>query len=205
MPCYHWSSRDIARGVWGGRVDETELERFEGYKESFRYASDAEGAMEDEDIMMSVDTEDDSTWTPEHPLSKLHEQIIDHFALLLPQIVGRVGGPEVRQRTTAEEAANQSRHAPRRRHYTEWSIADCLDYLNERKGIRPREPAAQKFLLKLDPKVATPYARRGWDWSRRQWEIAMENLVETGTAWGDVSISESVYHLQPHITAAFSL
>jgi len=203
IPCNRWSSRDVAKSIYGNIVD---VDKFESFKESYRYPeNDSATALEDDDIMMNVDEDEESNWTPQHPLNLLHEAVIDHFTLLLIELVGRVGGPEVRQKTTAEESANMSRHAPRRRHYSEWSAGDCLDYLNERKGIRPREPTAQKFLLKVKHQVVIPYARRGWEWSRYQWDIALGNLKETGDAWGDISISETLAHLQPLVDAAFAL
>jgi hypothetical protein len=163
-------------------------------------------AMEDGDFDMMVldDDQDDSTWTSQHPLNLLHEAVIDHFSRLLIELVGRVGGQEVRQETSAEEAVHLSQHAPRRRHYSQWSVAECIEYLNHGKSINPRNPRAERFLVKVNTKKSVAYARRGWEWSRRDWEIALGNLRETAVAWGDVSIPESLYHLQPHIDAAYA-
>lgn len=159
--------------------------------------------MDDGDLdMMNVDDEqEDSGWTPQHPLNLLHEAVIDHFSRLLVELVGRVGGERVR---VEEDDGHLSQHAPRRRHYSRWSVAECIDYLNEAKNIKPRNPPASRFLVKVDVKKSVPYARRGWEWSRRDWEIGLGNLRETAVAWADVSIPESLYYLEPHIEAAFA-
>ena len=192
VPRYHWCSRDIARSLFG---DIAGIEQFEGFKEYYREGID------DEDCKMAIDEEDDSGWTPQHPLNLLHEAIVDHFTRLLTELVGRVGGDEVRQKTSSEHL---SRHAPRRRHYSEWSVAECVEYLNRGTEIRARQPGAERFLLKVDLKKRLPYARRGWEWTRRDWEVALGNLRETAVAWGDYSIPESLYYLQPHIDVAFT-
>jgi hypothetical protein len=157
----------------------------------------------DIDMMIIDDEPDESGWTPQHPLNLLHEAVIDHFSRLLVELVGRVGGEGVREETCAEEDAHLSQHAPRKRRYSRWSVAECVEYLNRGKNIRPKNPPAERFLLKVDVQKSVPYARRGWEWSRRDWEIALGNLRETAVAWGDVSIPESLYYLEPHIRDAF--
>lgn len=196
VPRYHWCSRDLARSLFG---DVFGIEEFQNYKEYYR------DAMDDGDFDMIIDdNQDDSAWTPQHPLNLLHEAVIDHFTRLLIELVGRVGGDEVRQETSPVEGVHLSQHAPRRRHYSQWSVSDCIEYLNRGKNITPRHPPAERFLLKVDPKKSVPYARRGWEWSRRDWEIALSNLRETAVAWNDVSIPESLLYLQPHIEAVFA-
>ena len=201
IPGCRWSSRDLARCLYG---DVYGLDQFEGYKQSYRnpLTDDFPSTpRDDDDIMMMDDSQDD--WTPQHPLNLLHEAVIDHFTRLLVELVGRVGGAEVRQETSTEEEANLSRHAPRKRHYCKWTASDCLQYLNRRKGIKPRNPPAESFLLKVNPKSTVPYARRGWEWTRRDWEIALNNLMETAVAWEDISIPESLQYVHPHMEAAF--
>jgi hypothetical protein len=195
VPRHHWCSRDLARCLFG---DIAGIEQFAIYKEYYQDAT------EDRDFDMIIDDQDESGWTPQHPLNLLHQALIDHFTRLLVELVGRVGGDEVRLETSVEEEAHLSRHAPRRRHYSRWSVSECVEYLNRSKNIEPRNPPAERFLLKVDPKKSVPYARRGWEWSRRDWEIALNNLRETAVAWGDVSIPESLYYLQQHIDAAFA-
>jgi len=197
VPRYHWCSRELARSLFG---DVAGIEQFGIYKEYYRDAMD-EGEF---DMMIIDDEQDDSGWTPQHPLNLLHEAVIDHFSRLLVELVGRVGGEGVREETSVEDDADLSQHAPRRRHYIRWSVAECIGYLNQGKNIRPKNPRAERFLLKVDVKKSVPYARRGWEWSRRDWEIALCNLKETAVAWGDVSIPESLYYLQPHIEGAFA-
>ncbi|KAF8205075.1 hypothetical protein BJ912DRAFT_22137 [Pholiota molesta] len=136
----------------------------------------------------------------------LHEAIIDHFSRLLMELVGKVGGDEVRQRSTPEEEANMSRYAPRRRPYTEWSTAECVAFLADRAPVPVtiRNPRPEVFLLKAYTKGVAG-SRTGREWSRKDWEVAMENLEEISRAWNDVSIRESLRTLQPHIEYVFSL
>ncbi|KAF9534214.1 PIN domain-containing protein [Crepidotus variabilis] len=207
VPGHRWSSRDIAVGLYGNYG--VDLSEFCRYKESYRNALDtAENRssmpLEDDDTMMVDAVDEDSEWRPEHPLNLLHEAVIDHFTRLLVELVGRKGGPEVRQNPSPEEEANISRHAPRWRHFSRMSAGECLEYLNGRKGIKPRNPPAERFLL-LKTRSHVPYARRGWEWARRDWEVALGNLKETAVAWDDISIPESLIYLQPHMDAAFAV
>lgn len=189
----------MARCVYG---DVDGLDQFEGYRESYRNTPTnklSSTPLDGDDIMMM----DNDDWTPQHPLNLLHEAMIDHFTRLLVELVGRVGGAETRQETSPEEEANLSQHAPRKRHYSKWTASECLQYLNCRKGIKPRNPPAERFLLKVNPKATVPFARRGWEWTRRDWEIALDNLMETAVAWEDISIPETLHHLHPHLEGAF--
>ncbi|KAF9476505.1 hypothetical protein BDN70DRAFT_907640 [Pholiota conissans] len=203
-PSLYWSSREIAGRIYGDNVD---LGQFKGYKESYKNGTRKGGASvaaaADDEDGMAVDEEGLGTTAPQHPISMLHEAIIDHFTRLLMGLVGRVGGDEVRQRSTAEEEANMSRYAPRRRPYTEWRAADLVEYLvkNAPGGVRMRQPRPEVFLRK----GYTTGGRTGREWSRRDWEVAMENLGEVSRAWNDVSIRESVAALEPHIEYVFSL
>lgn len=175
--------------------------QFGHYTASYRNASNVTNSGPADDESMNIDDDDLMTsevLQPSHALDLLHLQVIDHFSRLLVELVGRVGGEEVRQ--TSEAEANTSQHAPRRRHYTEWSSADCLEYLNKHRPVKLSSPRPEVFLSK-------PYshfgARRGQDWSRKDWEVGLGSLKETGTAWGDVSIGESLTVLEPHLNGIF--
>lgn len=137
---------------------------------------------------------------PSHALDLLHLQVIDHFSRLLVELVGRVGGDAVRQ--TTKDEANLSRHAPRVRHYTEWDLADCLEYLNKRRPVKMTSPRPEVFLSKPYSHVG---ARRGQDWSRKDWEVGLGSLKETSVAWEDLSIGESLTVLEPHLNSIFCM
>lgn len=179
-----------------------DLSQFGHYTASYKNPPNVTNSGPDDE---SMNIDDDNLMTsevlqPSHALDLLHLQVIDHFSRLLVELVGRVGGEEVRQTSKAE--ANTSQHAPRRRHYTEWSLVDCLEYLNKHRPVKVTSPRPEVFLSK-------PYgylgARRGQDWSRKDWEVGLGSLKETGTAWGDVSIGESLTVLEHHLNGIFSM
>ena len=180
-----------------------DLSQFGHYSASYKNPPNVTNSGPSDDESMNIDDDDFMTsevLQPSHALDLLHLQIIDHFSWLLVELVGRVGGEEVRQ--TSKANTNTSQHAPRQRHYTEWSLADCLEYLNRQRPVQVTSPRPEVFMSK-------PYshlgARRGQDWSRKDWEVGLGSLKETGVAWGDVSIGESLVVLAPHLNAIFSM
>jgi hypothetical protein len=203
-PTRHWSSKEISRFIYGDRVDLSQLGQ---YTASYKNAPNGTDSGLSDDESMNIDDDADGLMTsevlqPSHALDLLHLQVIDHFSRLLVDLVGRVGGEEVRQITKAEDEANTSQHAPRQRHYTGWSLVDCLEYLNRHRAVKVTNPRVEVFLSK-------PYshlgARRGQDWSRKDWEVGLGSLKEIGTAWGDLSITESLTVLEPHLTSIFCM
>jgi len=147
----------------------------------------------------------DDVLQPSHPLDLLHIQVIDHFRRLLVELVGRVGGPEIHQvRRTDGTAA--SRYAPQwqrqGRHYLEWSVGEVLEYLDHKKKIPATSPRVEVFLSR-------PYsnrgARRGQDWSRRDWEVALASLGRIGDIWEEASIAESLRVLESHVEGIFAM
>lgn len=195
-PTRHWSSKEISSLIYGDRVD---LRQFGQYSASYKNITNS-GSADDEN--MNID--DDGLMTsevlqPSHALDLLHLQIIDHFSRLLIELVGKVGGGTV---TDAETAANASQHAPRIRHYLEWSLADCLEYLNRHRPVKVTSPRTEVFLSKPYSRLG---ARRGQDWSRKDWEVGLGGLKETGVAWGDLSIGESLAVLEPHLNTIFDM
>jgi hypothetical protein len=154
-----------------------------------------------------MDVDDDETSLPDllpsHALDLLHLQVIEHFMALLIELVGRVAGPEI-LRVPAGEGSRSSRYAPdwAKKHYLEWTAPDCLEYLGTKKRLSPSSPRLDLFLT-------YPYggsgsgARRGQEWSRRDWDVALGVLRSLGDAWQEPSIGESLDVLQPHLTAIF--
>ncbi|KIM46084.1 hypothetical protein M413DRAFT_426019 [Hebeloma cylindrosporum] len=196
-PSRFWSSRELAYSMYGDKIG---LNEFSGYKESYKNPTNDE-----DDDSMAVDDEGPPVWKSEHPINMLHEAIIDHFSRLLVELVGKVGGEEVRRRSSPQEEANMSRHAPRHRHYTEWGPSECIKYLNEKKGVKVvRKPSAEVFLLKAYTREV-PGSKTGREWSRKDWDVALKNLQATGRAWDDISIQESLLFLLPHVDQVFSL
>jgi hypothetical protein len=203
QPSARWSSQELARSLFGGEID---LRKFAGftaaYKDQKNKAAKATPVHQDDDIM---DIDDDASQVillPNHALDSLHMQVIEHFTSLLVELVGRVGGPEVRTMANLQGAA-QSRYAPTwtRKPYQQWSAPDCLEYLSTKKKPPPTTPRLDLFLT-------MPYAgrgsRRGQDWSRRDWEVSLGALATVGQLWEEISIQESLVHLQPHFQGVFA-
>lgn len=150
---------------------------------------------------MDIDDYPGPTLEAQHPLDLLHVQIIDHFTRLLVELVGRVGGSEVRK--TPSGGAATSRYAPKysKVDYTEWSAADCLEYLDSKKRRAGSEPRLDVFLSL--PRTLRG-SRRGQDWHTQAWINTMHTLASLSDLWEEPSIKESVHHLAPHLPAVFS-
>lgn len=208
-PTRHWSSREVARVTFGHDIN---LNRFGAYHASYKDpksiliapAPVAAQVVDDDGMDIDDDASLPEILQPSHALDLLHIQVIDHFARLLVELVGRVGGPEVYRDLGAEGGVSASRFAPQwrnQKHYSEWSARDCLEYLTTKKRVAPTSPRVDIFLSK-------PYscggARRGQDWSRKDWEVALGALSQVSDVWGDVSIRESLGVLDPHLKGVFA-
>jgi hypothetical protein len=160
----------------------------------------------DEDSMnVDEDASVSKILQPSHALDLLHIQVIDHFTRLVVELVGRVGGPEIHDPCPPDEGTSASRYAPQwqsnKRHYSEWNIAECLEYLDSKKRIPVTSPRVDVFLSKP---YATRGARRGQDWSRRDWEVALRGLERIGDIWEEGSIGESLGVLDRHVLGIFA-
>lgn len=199
----NFSSRDIAHVVFGY---EAARFRFSG-----RYPVYRNDSMElvqdilapDEDGM---DVDDDSAVTqvlrPSHALDLLHLQAIDYFTELLLELVGVVGQSEVQGFGNGDYG---SRHAPAyaRKHIRFWAASDCLEYLDSKKRYPRSSPRVDVFLMKP---YTGPGARRGQDWSRRDWEVALNTLGRIGGQWEAGSIiRDSVPAVEFHVSRIFSM
>lgn len=203
-PTKCWCSRDIARALGGGH---TILSKFSGYRASYGGATISGDAskfsattLTNED-QMDIDPDDDEgSPLPSHPLDLLHLQIIEHFTRLLIDLVARVGGVEVLK----PDLGTISQYAPEwkrlKRPCTQWNSSHCLEYLGAKKSMRRTSPRVDIFL-------SVPYScrggRRGQDWSRRDWEVCLEALVEIGDDWQESSFRESTRELAPHLGLLF--
>ena len=142
---------------------------------------------------------------PNHALDLLHIQVIEHFTSLLVDLVGRVGGPEIHDSYASEEGTLASRYAPQwrtqGRPYFEWTAREALEYLADKKKMRSTSPRLEMFLTR----PYSPGARRGQDWSRRDWEVALGALEAVGKQWEEISIGESLRVLRGHVDGIFAL
>lgn len=195
----HWSSQDIAEVLFGHEID---LSKFTPHTPSYRLSSiidpkkaEQTPVVSQEDDSMDVDDEytasPDEILLPSHALDLLHMQVVEHFTRLLVELVGRI-------RDQGGRGTSSSRHAPK--DFQGWGAAECLGYLHKQKPPpRSSSPRVEVFL-------ALPYsrgARRGQDWSRKDWEIALEALAKTGDMWQDGYIRESIVSLKPIINDVF--
>ncbi|KAF8450567.1 PIN domain-containing protein [Boletus edulis BED1] len=195
-------SRDIALAVFG---PEASMLRFSGRFPRYHgnVMEDTGGVKGDDDGM---DIDDDSAVTelirPSHALDLLHLQVIDHFSELLLELVAKVAGPEAEKFGAAEMT---SRHAPAsmRKQLMLWTASDSLEFLNTKKACPQSSPRVEVFLMR-------PYegrgARRGQDWSRRDWEVALNTLGKIGALWDDgAGLRESVPAVEMHLRRVFDL
>ncbi|KAF8076505.1 PIN domain-containing protein [Lyophyllum atratum] len=207
-PTKNWSSREIAFLIFGEYG--IDLSYFGAYQISYKDPESNTAASprpaDDDPNKMVVDDEAPVAYVPEpsHALDLLHLQVIDHFTSLFLELVARVGGTEVRGGHQTDEGSSASWHAPRwqaqRRHYREWSLVDVLEYLDHKKKIAKTNPRVEVFLSKP---YSSPGARRGQDWSRRDWEVALAGLGKIGDAWEESSIAESLRVLDRHVEGIF--
>ncbi|KAA1466338.1 hypothetical protein DENSPDRAFT_831155 [Dentipellis sp. KUC8613] len=215
-PTGNWSSREIARALFGDMCD---LSRFDNFSSltSRQYAkaprkkpapAPAPAPEVDEDMMDVDDTGDGSGmhFAPSHPLDALHLEVIEHFSRLLMELVGRVGGPEV-PREGGSGGLADSKHAPKwaRKWLGAWSVEECLAYLSS-KRVRQLDkgtpsPKLEVFLLR--PYGDERGCRRGQEWSKRDWEIAIGKLEEIAQLWDDKALGESVAVLGPYAKQVF--
>ncbi|KAF8897639.1 PIN domain-containing protein [Infundibulicybe gibba] len=204
IPAHQWSSRDIAQAIYGYAG-----EGFGGYQLSYsdpdnvssHDASLAPKAAADDSDMMSID-EDASVplvLEPSHALDLLHIQVVDHFTGLLVELVRRVKGPGLAN----DGGMTASLFAPKP-FSEDWTSADCVDYLTttgQGRALGITNPRVEVFLSK-------PYthrgARRGQDWSRRDWEVGLGALANLGDLWEEKSIRETLGVLEPHFHSVFA-
>lgn len=143
---------------------------------------------------MNIDIEQSAEWVPSNVLDDLHLQLVDHFTILLKELVERIN-PEV-TRWAGKGAASLSIHAAGVlvKPFEEWTAADCLEHLFTLRKI-PRSP-----VLRLESFMSKPHCRdanargrrRGQDWTRVQWDNAMQMLEGVGKIFEDKAIGESV-------------
>lgn len=209
-PSRHWSSRELARAVFGQNLD---LNRFGEYHASYRDPKSANLLIgpgpsvnvidhDDDGMEIDEDASQPEILLPSHALDLLHIQVIDHFSRLLVELVGRVGGPEIRQ---ASGGSSASRYAPQwartGKPYLEWTASDCLDYLNGKQALKPTSPRVDIFLSRP---YSCPGARRGQDWSKMDWDVALGALARLGVVWEEDSIQESLGVLELHLAGVFA-
>ena len=206
-PRKDWSSRAIASSVFGSDA----CRGFDGYVQSqirqgrtSAHVQSSSGAVVVD--RMNIDIEHCVEWIPSHVLDDLHLQLVDHFTILLRELVERVN-PEVAH-SAGKNAAGLSMHAGvLTKPFEEWTAADCVGHLATLRKI-PGSPALrlESFMSKPHCKDANARGRRrGQDWTRVQWDTAIRMLEGVGTCFADQAIGESVDLLKIAVEDHFKL
>jgi hypothetical protein len=130
--------------------------------------------------------------------------VIEHFSILLRDLVRRVGDPVDLLGPTG--AISRSRYAPgwSKRHFLEWSAPDYLEYLLSKRPL-PGPPSHPQLTVFFMLPYSGPGSRRGQDWSRQDWEVAQRDLARIGELWADGALMETRAVLQYHVGRIFSL
>ncbi|CAL1700839.1 unnamed protein product [Somion occarium] len=206
-PQGRWTSRALAYAIYGEGIPGSCFHGTEsgpGYKYGPSAAQpgrsqpptvlDEEPMDIDEDLSDNARPED---FEPSHALDALHIQIIEHFTLVLKEVAERV-----RRANGDLLPPTDSHHAPsyRRKPFHLWRVGDCLEYLDSKKRLRARSPSLRVFLLRRNEDRGW---RRGQDWSRQDWVIAMQSLEEIGQLFDEGLVLDSLESLSPHVDWIF--
>ncbi|KAJ4478247.1 PIN domain-containing protein [Lentinula aciculospora] len=209
-----WSSRVLGTFLFGTHCDET---MFQPWRQS--YTEDSIVISHPDDGMdMDVDTNEVHGFElyQNDACNLLHSQVIDTFVALLRELVASDQRDLQRK---AREGAAASIHAPsvsRSTHAlkrdlkaSDMTLEEILDYVAYPPSCRPLmlqkgNPSLSSFLSK--PYQAYTGWRKGKDWARQDWVIALRKLRDIGKAWGKkgediVNILE--YDLLPQVQTVF--
>ena len=206
-PRKDWSSRAIASSIFGSDA----CRGFDGYVQSHMrqgrtsaHIQSSSGAVVVD--RMNIDIEHSTEWIPSHVLDDLHLQLVDHFTTLLKELVERID-PEI-ARSAGKSASSLSMHAGvLTKPFETWTAADCLERLAVlRKLPGSRALRLESFMSKPHCKDANARGRRrGQDWTRVQWDDAMQMLDRVGKSFEDQAIGESVDLLKIAVEDYFRL
>lgn len=207
-PRKDWSSRVIASSIFGSDASRG----FDDYVQSqirqgrtSTHVQSSTGAVTVD--RMNIDIEHSTEWIPSHVLDDLHLQLVDHFTILLKELVERIN-PEVVQ-SAGNHDGRMSIHAAGllTKPFAEWTAADCIEHL----ATLRRSPGSRA--LRLESFMSKPHCkdgnargrRRGQDWTRVQWDTAIQMLEGVGKTFEDQAIGESVDLLKIAVEDHFRL
>lgn len=206
-PRKDWSSRAIASRIFGSDAcrgfDEYIQSQTRQGRTSAHIQSSTGAFVVDR---MNIDIEHSTEWIPSHVLDDLHLQLVDHFTILLKELVERIN-PQVAH-LAGEDGASRSIHAGvLMKPFAEWTAADCLEHLATlRKMPGSRALRLESFMSKPHCKDENARGRRrGQDWTRIQWDTAMQMLGRVGKIFEDQAVGESVDLLKIAVEDHFRL
>jgi hypothetical protein len=223
-----WSSRSLARFIFG--EEHPGIYAFADFKETFRprrvrealdddlgvatvkserqeYAGD--GMDVDEELFMSKDP------PPQHLLDDLHLQVLEHFGILLTELLRRVAPPSLFAQNTSSGGTALSIYAssvmtkPAR----EWEANDILSYLcNERRLPRDSAPEDVAAVTRSNSRLIDFFTRKyhgrgrsGRHWARADWMECFSKLGALGRMFKDGAILNSLVQLEPQMDLIFSM
>ncbi len=221
-----WSSRELARKIFGYAPNHADLIHFSAYVETKRPAT-VKKALEKglggpsvlaDDDAMEVDDGGDIPDSgrrvrPSHVLDVLHFDIVDHFTTRLRDTVQRT----VPHLLATRSGAAASMYSPVSKPLQAWSAPDCIKQLcNTKSRFFPkRAPSEARSLIEsaeggtrlqvflADPYDGMPQARRGREWARQEWIDCLGVLDLVAVIWEDQAIQIDMAYLWPYVEQAF--
>jgi hypothetical protein len=153
---------------------------------------------------MRIDVDTTVTeWIPSHALDDLHFQLVDHFTILLKELVLRIR-PSVINSGEGNVSIHAAGHMSKR--FGNWTAADCVELLTQIHRMKTTAPKLEAFLSRPHCRdINARGSRRGQDWTKRQWEIGIAALEELGRIFRDQAISDSVEVLRIAVEDTFKL
>lgn len=217
-----WSSRALAAFLFGENFPM--LTRFATFKEKFR-PKNTRQALDDElgvqPIPRSIsagegmDIDDDFMTDeeppPQHLLDDLHDQILDHFTILLADVQRRVAPATFKPPATSGSAKSVYADRCLAKPASEWQAYEYLEYLCSSRRL-PRTASAADTKAIVDDATRlinffTPKyrarGRSGQHWSRADWISCLGTLGAVGRVYADDAISNSLTQLAPQVDDVF--
>ncbi|KAJ3716329.1 PIN domain-containing protein [Lentinula guzmanii] len=210
-----FSSRTLGTFLFGSRFERDFKEWSPTYTE---HSVIIARSNDDMDMDMDVDTDhvNANDLYQEDARNLLHNQVIDIFVALLRELVA---SDQRDNQKRARDGAAASIHAPsvprsihalkRDVKASDMTLQDLLDYVTHPPSRRPLDlqkdnPSLARFLSKpYNPRTGW---RKGIDWSRQDWIVALKKLKEIGKAWdqsGKDIVNILEFDLLPHVQAVF--
>lgn len=197
-PKRDWSSQVIANNIFGPEVSVG----FDNYVQSVRPGRPSVADTVPTYEKMSIDVDTATEWIPSHALDDLHLQLVDHFTILLKELVLR-NDPSVINSGQGNTSMHSGHLAKR---FAEWTSADCVQWLTRLRRVPASAPKLESFLSRPHCRDENARGRRrGQDWTRRQWDIAVAALGKLGEIWRDEAIGESLETLRIAMEDTFKL
>lgn len=172
-----------------------------------RATVDGDGMEIDEDIFTSNDP------PPQHLLDDLHIQVLEHFGILLSELLRRVAPSSLFTQARLSSGASSSMYASptSSKPAKEWKANEILVYLCEARRV-PRSAAAEdfKYLTTHSSRMVDFFTqkydtrgRSGQHWSRADWVSCLEMLGVLARVYQDDAIVNSLVQVAPQIDLVF--